>query len=265
MRTLRALLVSCLTLSALPASAQVVVTDIAVTTRNAALAALQDRLARLQEEQHSRLRRMAQRLSLFTTLAKYRVPDAPRWRIHDFENPDLFLYARPYLAALNYGDARAAFDIVAQPRTSHIDLDAIGRISPAARRFLEHWLATLDLADSTIILNTHQTGQLRYNGRRELQAIEALEQHVIDPSNEQSATAVTDKISGAHLIAARQRQARLQFLLALTEQSLVEAKRTRDVDVLAMNTQLAVLRDAAHLDRAFIAGTGDALNQWRQP
>ena len=53
------------------------------------------------------------------------------------------------------------------------------------------------------------TGLLRYNGRSELAAIEALEGHVIDPSQTQSTTAVLDKISGAALIGARQQQARI--------------------------------------------------------
>ena len=48
------------------------------------------------------------------------------------------------------------------------------------------------------IAATNDTGQLRFNGRRqELPAIDALEADVIDPSLEQSTTAVLDKISGA--------------------------------------------------------------------
>ena len=59
-------------------------------------------------------------------------------------------------------------------------------------------LATLNVTDAAAIAATNDTGQLRFNGRKhELPAIDALEAHVIDPSNEQSATAVLDKISGA--------------------------------------------------------------------
>ena len=57
---------------------------------------------------------------------------------------------------------------------------------------------------------------------RELQAIEALEADVIDPSNEQSATAVLDKISGAVLIAATAAQARAQLLAGVVEQLLID-------------------------------------------
>ena len=43
-------------------------------------------------------------------------------------------------------------------------------------------------------------GRLRYNGRKELAAIAALDEDVTDGSLEQSTTAVLDKISGAELI-----------------------------------------------------------------
>ncbi len=67
----------------------------------------------------------------------------------------------------------------------------------------------------------NDTGSLRLNGRKqELPAIDALEAQVVDPSDEQSATAVLDKLSGAVLIGARQRQARSQLLAAFVEQLL---------------------------------------------
>ena len=90
--------------SASAAYAQVVVYDPAVTTRNAITAVIKEYLLELQTQQHSQLRRMAHRLSMFTDLGKYRLTPAPLWRIHDFESPELFRFARDYHAALNYGD-----------------------------------------------------------------------------------------------------------------------------------------------------------------
>ena len=90
------------------ASAQLTVYDPAVTARNAVTAIVKESVLRTQQEQHSQLRRMAQRLSMFTDLAKYSLPDAPRWRIHDFENPQLLALSRGLHAALNYGDAAGA-------------------------------------------------------------------------------------------------------------------------------------------------------------
>ena len=76
--------------------AQVVVYDPAVTFRNSITATLKEYLQTLQRQQHSQLRRMAQRLSMFTNLSKYTVPDPPRWRIHPWENNDAFLFSTAY-------------------------------------------------------------------------------------------------------------------------------------------------------------------------
>ncbi|MGH9159345.1 MAG: hypothetical protein ACRD2X_05090, partial [Vicinamibacteraceae bacterium] len=172
---------------------------------------------------------------------------------------------RDYHAALNYGDARgAAYQRVSRARDA-VAAAVLAHLPGATREHLQRLLATLDIADSTIISATHQTGQLRYNGRRELRAIEALERHVLDPSEEQSATAITDKISGAVLIAARQRQARVQLLTALLEQLLVDNKRARDADVARLNMQLGQLRRASAGNARLLAGAGDQLRAWRQP
>jgi hypothetical protein len=124
----------------------------------------------------------------------------------------------------------------------------------------------VNLAEATAIAATNDTGQLRFNGRKkELPAIDALDAYVIDPSNEQSATAVLDKISGAVLIGARQRQARAQLLAGVVEQLLIESKRARDSEAASMNMQLVTWRDGRAANEAFAAGTGDALRTWRQP
>lgn len=246
------------------APAQVVVYDPAVTLRNSVTAVLKEYLVAVQSEQHGKLRRMARRLSMHTDLAKYVVTDTPRWRTHDFENPDVFLFARAYHAALNYGDsAGAAFTGVSQPVLPSASL--LARLSAAARRELSARLATIDVAAASAVTATHDTGQLRYNGRRELRAIEALERDVVDPSNEQSATAVLDKISGSALVAARQRQARTQLLSGIVEQLVVDGKRARDTEAGAMNMQLVAWRDRKAANEAFAAGAGDALQGWRQP
>ena len=248
---------------ATPIHAQWVVYDPAVTYRNSVTAVLKEVLVRLQQQQHSELRRMAHRLSMFTTMGKFRVADPPLWRIHDFESPT-FLYARDYHAALNYGDgAGRAFLAISHPLLD--PTTGIGRLPAGARRALSSQLATLELTDAAAIAATHDTGQLRYNGRRELAAINGLERDVTNDSLEQSTTALLDKISGAGLIGARQRQARIQLLDGVVEQLLVENKRARDSEAAAMNMQLTAWRDRAAVNEAFVAGAGDALRTWRQP
>lgn len=244
--------------------AQLVVYDPAVTARNTITATLKEYLLELQTQQHSQLRRMAQRLSMFTNLRKYGVPDPPRWRIHDFEDANVFLFARAYHAALNYGDpSGSAFLGISQPL---LDAGAaLSQLSPVGDRALRAQLATLNLTDAAVVSATHDTGQLRLNGRRELQAIESLDRDVTDGTLEQSTTAVLDKISGASLIAARQRQARVQLLSGMVEQLLVEGKRARDTEAAAINMQLVSWRDRQAANAAFVAGSGDALRTWRQP
>lgn len=246
------------------ASAQITVFDPAVTTRNTVTAIVKESELRTQQEQHSQLRRMAQRLSMFTDLAKYSLPDAPRWRIHDFENPTLQVLSRALHAALNYGDAAgAAYLAVSHPVQAAAPL--LDRLGPTAQRLALARLATLGAADAAAVAAIHESGRLRLNGRRELAAIEVLDAHVVDPTLEQSATAVLDKISGAALIAGRQRQARTQLLTAVVEQLLTDAKRARDTDAIAMNMQLTLWRDGAAANEAFVRGSADALRTWRQP
>jgi len=249
------------------ASAQIVVTDPATTIKNAAIAALKNEVFDVLTNQATRLRKMAKRLSLATNLDKYAVTDTPEWRIHWFIDDGTFLYANPYNAALNYGDhVGSSFADVARDRiTPGSELVGLGGEDGNAMDAIASQLATLDVADSTIIAGTDQTGQLRYNGRRELDAITALEADVIDPNPSQSATAVLDKISGAGLIRARQQQARLQFLTGIVEQLLIDNKRSRDTETAVMNMQLNRLRDGRAANTALLAGAGDALRTWKQP
>jgi hypothetical protein len=248
-----------------PVRAQFVVTDRAVTLRNSITAAIQESLFNTQRDQHEQIRRMARRLSQFTSLDKYKLAEVPRWRHHNFVDADAVLFARDYHAALNYGDSSGAAHIgVSVPI---IDVRAISDEGPSlsAWRGLAARLATIDVADATAIAAINDAGRLRYNGRFDIRAVDALEAHVIDPSMDQSATAVLEKISGAAVIGTRQRQARAQLLAGLVEQLLVDTKRARDTDAVAINMQLTTWRDARAANDALAAGTGDALRSWRQP
>ena len=183
--------------------------DPAVTLRNSVTAGIKEILVELQQAQHRQLRRMARRLCAVLQLGKVCRADPPRWRTR---RPGEFLYDGAYNAALTFGDpsGMAYLDVTEPVLTAQQLLS--GSIVHRSRGD-EARLATVDAADAAAIAATNDTGQLRFNGRKyELQAIDALEATVIDPSDEQSATAVLDKISGAVLIGARQRQARAQLL-----------------------------------------------------
>ncbi len=244
--------------------AQITVTDVAVTTQSRLTAVLQEYLELLQRDQHSQLRRMAQRLSMFTDLGKFRVADPPRWRIHDSEGSGMFHFSWPYHAALNYGDAGGTAYLGVTLPVLPAD-QALNRLPPTARWALTTRLATLNAADAAIITATHQSGLTRLTGRRELQAIDGLEGDVTNGTLEQSTTAVLDKISGAVLIGARQREARGHLLTGVVEQLLLENKRFRDTDAAAMNMQIVAWRARRAANEALVAGSGDALRTWRQP
>jgi len=244
--------------------AQIVVSDPAITIRNTVTAVVKELLANLQEQQRRQIRRMSRRLSFYADLERYRLPEPPRWRIHIFNDPDAVLFAGDYHAALNYGDASGnAFRSVSVPLIDARGL--FGEEDPTAVREFAARLATINVADATVISGTNYTGHVRYNGRKEQVAIDALDNDVLDPSNEQSTTAIAEKLSGSALIAARQRQARAQLLVGIVEQLLVDSKRSRDTEASLMNMQLTTWRIAGAANGAFGAGMGDALRTWRQP
>ena len=173
---------------------------------------------------------------------------------------------RGYHAALNYGD-QPATPIMRVARVRHaVDAALLAQLPPRARDAVTDALATLDAADSTLIAGTHQTGTLRFNGRRELAAIDALERHVIDPSDEQSMTAVLDKISGAVLARDRARSRRASSSSRRSPSSSssrtsapATPKRPR------MNMQIGRLRDGRAANASLLAGAGADLRTWRQP
>jgi len=242
-------------------NAQIAVFDPANTTRNTISAALEQVLFETERLQRKQIRRMARRLSAFADLQRFVLADVPRWRTHGGD----YLYANGINDALIFGDPTgAAYLAVAHPVLSARQF--LGRLTPSAQLALASRLATLEAADAVEISAINDTGSLRLNGRKkELPAINALETQVVDSDAAQSATAVLDKISGAILIGARQRQARSQLLTAVVEQLLVDSKRERDVDASAINMQLVTWRDGSAANEAFVAGTADALRAWRQP
>lgn len=260
--------IGALLLSAGFARAQLVITDPAVTLRNTVIAVLKQQLLDRLTDEVDQIQKLAKRLSASTNLNKYALvdDDIPQWRIHLFLF-EKFLYANGYNAALNYGDgAGSAYEDVARSRVQPgPELSNLAEMAPGAAAAVTAELANLDAADSSITAGTDQTGQLRYNGRRELAAIDVLQDDAVDPSQSQSATAVLDKISGAGLIRARQQQARMQFLAAIVEQLLVDNKRSRDAEAATMNMQLERLRWGSSASHSLVAGSGDDLRTWRQP
>jgi hypothetical protein len=168
------------------------------------------------------------------------------------------------LSGIVYGDPPGtAWELGTDPLETTASA-LLARLNATARRTIQPRLATVDFADAVGIGALNDTGQLRFNGRRELAAINALEGDVLDPSADQSTTAVLDKLSGAGVIGARQRQARTQLLAGVLEQLLVDSKRARDSESATLNMQTQQWLNGQAANEAFVAGTGDALRTWRQ-
>jgi hypothetical protein len=217
------------------------------------------------ENQLNKVRQMAERLSKFTNLAKYVAPDAPLWTTPLIQN--VLVATDGFMAGLSRGDARGTgYEGVARssvsPRTA---IAGFGEENIAAVNALRSALATLDISASAIIVGADQTGRIRGNHQSEANTIAALERDVIDPSFEQSTTAVLDKVGAAGLIRARQQEARMELLAALTEQLLVDSKRDRDTEVAAMNMQQGRLTRGRAVASSLLAGSADDFRSWRQP
>lgn len=245
-----------------------VVTDPANTIKNVIIATLQNQVVDVLTQQGQRFRRMARRLSAFADLNRYVIPDVPRWRSYRYQ--DVSLYATAYEDALNLGDPGGlAYEGVVRTRTAaHDAVTTLRASSPAAADALAAALATLDLADSTLMTATDHNGRLRSTGKQEMRAVDSLERDATDGALTQGTSAVLDKISAATLLETRQSQSRLQFLTAIIEQLAVDNKRARDTEAAALNMQLARLRVAADCGEScpgLLNGAANALRTWRQP
>lgn len=245
-----------------PGRAQFVVHDAAVTTQNSVTATVKEYLLATQRELYERLRRMADRLSALTDLRKYAPAEPPEWRV---PAPNGLPGTQAFNLAMYGGDPEGTAYLEAIQSVASAQ-PALRSLPSSAQRAVTSALATVDLADATIIAAINDVGQLRATGRTyEQRAIDSVEASVIDPSDAQSATALLDKSAGAVLIGARQRQARIQLLAHIAEQLLVDSKRTRDTETTAVNMQLATWRDAGDANDSLVEGAGDALIAWRQP
>lgn len=271
-RSIRARLVAAtlaLLLSSAPAAAYVLpVTDVLNWLRNQATAiqtALQNDVL---DTKYQVVQKMARRLSESVGDLRRRFgvghDDPPRWRIHDFES-DRYPYGRVYGAALNYGDsAGTAVDIISRTAPTLTDLPPT--LSPTARRDISRALATLDIADAVLRSGTHQAGLLRYGGRSLYAAAAAYELDALDGDIEQSTTAVLDKLNASAILELKQKQGRNDLLTTALEVALLDTKRRRDTETVAMNQRF---RTALHYRRyaaTFFPPESAALvDGWRQP
>lgn len=243
---------------AVPAQAQVVVTD----PGNLAQAVLiAERTLREYETlfaQYQTILRMAQGLG---DMDRYRVPtiatpshDVGRWE-----------YGRAWLQGLNSGDPTGAAYAETARRVERPGA-GLQQLPPAARRGVEQAYATIEITDSVAQMAGHQVALVRgYSGGLQ-QAINDLEADVISRRPEyHEMTAILDKVAAGELIGRRQDTATNQLLSHALEQLLARSKRFRDTEAASMNMRLIGIRDSRAAGSSVIRGTANDLRTWRQP
>ena len=241
-----------------PASAQLVVIDPGNLVQTVLIA---QRAQQVYEQLRAEYQLIVQMSQGLGNLTAYQIPpiaitalDAAR-----------FEYGRPWIEGMNSGDARGTAYFATAVPLQRPD-DTLSRLSADARRLFENQYATVEIADSVAMVGGHQVALIRNYHDRLQEAVQRLQEDVLNPSpNYHQMTTVLDKISAGELLARRQDMASNQLLSHALEQLLARTKRERDTEAATLNMQLTTWRDGRAANQAFAAGTGDALQTWRQP
>jgi hypothetical protein len=77
--------------------------------------------------------------------------------------------------------------------------------------------------------------------------------------------AVLNKINAANLITVRTTQDTNKLLVALAEEQIIEAKRTRDAQAQAINDHIRFVAEGKAVMTAQAAGASQAMLDWRMP
>jgi hypothetical protein len=243
---------------AVPMSAQLVVIDPGNLAQAVLIAQRAQQVYDQLQAEYQLLLRMSQSLG---NLGAYRIPsigitalDAAR-----------FEYGRPWIEGMNGGDARGTAYLGTAVPLQRPE-NTVSRLSASGRRLFENQYATVEISDSVAMLGGHQVALIRNYHNRLQEAVQRLQDDVLNPSpNYHQLTAVLDKISAGELLARREDMASNQLLSHALEQLLARSKRERDTEAATLNMQLTTWREGRAANDAFAAGTGVALQTWRQP
>jgi hypothetical protein len=238
--------------------------DFTAILRTIALQEIKEHIDEVAQFQAEKLYKMAWRLQQFIPLVSYVIdPDnRPEWRIFDWFS-EAVLVAKPFQHALSSGDRNGdGFTEITLPRPDAADV--LGQLSSKGAEEIRKRMAIIDLQDSTIIRATDEAGLLRYNGRETQGAVDRFQHDILKDDNEESSTAVLDKISAARLLHLRDQEARMKLRNAELELALIENIVERDGAATTINSFIARKKDNSRTANALVQGA-DVLSTWSQP
>jgi hypothetical protein len=243
------------------------VTDVFLLIRNQVISVQTEWQTQVLDQERRIIRKLGRRLSEYVgdLRARFGVTfdDPPRWRTHDFES-DRYLFGRVYGAALNYGDPGGqAVDAISRPA---VPLALVTTRPAEALQHLQRAYATLDIADAVLRDGTNQSGLLRFGGRSLYAATNTFEQDALDGDFSQSTSAVLDKLNGAAVLELKQKQGTNDLLVTAVEIAVLDNKRRRDAEAIAINRRIRTLQYYRAYGDTFFSGVAmDTAAAWRQP
>jgi hypothetical protein len=178
---------------------------------------------------------------------------------------DTYGNARGWVSALNGdGPVRTGYG---QTTTSLEDYGTAFNNIPADQRTnVKASVANVELTDGVNIRGMEAIGMIHANSEDVERTISALEQDSLssDPAMN-TEIAVLNKVNAASLVAIRNAQDTNNLLLTIAEQQILQAKRMRDAEARAINTDVRFRTEAKAVLDSQSANASAAMLAWRMP
>ncbi|HEX2453133.1 MAG TPA: hypothetical protein VHI99_05500 [Vicinamibacterales bacterium] len=213
------------------------------------------------QSQYEQLKWMAKQVPV-NMAARYRAAVTP-WKASSAA--DTYGTAGSWTAGINTGTSvrRGYSQATEELRTygetiKDIPADQLERIKTA--------YGTVELTDGANLNAMATVGSLRANASAVEFAIQGLEDDSLSADPRMNTeVALLNKINAAAVLSLRTAQDANKLLVALTEQQILEAKRTRDAEARALNQHIRFRTEGHAILIAQAAGASQAMRDWRMP
>lgn len=143
---------------------------------------------------------------------------------------------------------------------------ALGNIPPDQLSRVKTNYATVELTDGANLYGLQTIGAMRGNASQVEAAIQNLEDDSLSEDPDMNTEiAVLNKINAANLVTVRNTQDANKLLVALAEQQIIDAKRTRDAETQTINNHIRFMTDGQAAMTAQASGASAAMLAWRMP